>query len=732
MSWIDVSWTVMASACLTLASIHFLIWNKQRSDKAHLAFSVAGFAVAGTGFFELLMMHADTPAQYAVLLRWAHVPFTLLVPALVAFVRLHLRAGRAWLGHLAWGLRVLVLIPNFTTGANLNFVEITGLVEREAWGARFVTPVGVPNPWMVAGQLSSYLLLAFFLDAAVTEWRKPKGGSSAQVIRICVSMAAFIFLAMMWHLTVVIGGLHLPVAILPAFTGVLLVMSYELGGDVIRAGQLTRDLTAAEGTLRQSERRAEDAVLAAGLGTWEWDLAGGEVWLSPRARELLRMSNDARFDRARFFKRVHPGDRQALATSLQAARNTAGSFVFEYRFGSVDERRRWLLARGQCETNSQHGPIRLHGVLVDITERKLADEQFRTVVESAPTAMIVAGNDGRIRFANRRAEQDFGWNRDELGEVAVDRLVPSRLLDHARRAEAKGIEMFGVRRDGQAFPIEATLRQIELGGEPAVLISVTDISERKRMERDAAIQRDELAHLSRVALLAELSGSLAHELNQPLTSILSNAQAAIRFMAREPSDPLEVRQCLDNIIHSDKLAGEVIRRLRTLLRKEPADFQAIDVNDVIRDVLRIVHSDLLNKSVDVRLKLHDALPPTDGDRVQLQQVLLNLIVNGSDAMYERQQARELTITSTMGAGRGVEVVVSDLGHGIPPVDLERIFSPFVTSKPDGMGLGLAVCRTIIEAHRGRLWASNNEDIGASMHFWLPAAHVVEPGTSDRS
>ena len=727
MNWIDASWTVMAAACLTLASIHLLVWSNQRSDKAHLAFSLAGIAVATTGFFELLMMHADSAEQYAALLRWAHVPYTLLVPSLVAFVRLHLGVGRPWLGHLAWGLRAFLLIPNFTTGVNLNFVEITSLIEREAWGgAQYMTPVGVPNPWMVLGQLSSYLLLAFFLDAAVTEWRKPTSASSAQVIRICLSMVLFDLLATMWHLAVVVGGMHLPVAILPAFTGVLMVMSYELGGDVLRAGRLTRDLTATERILRQSEQRVEDAVLAAGLGTWEWDLVTGEVWLFPRARELLGVpqEEEGKFDLARFFEHVHPADRASLKLSLKAAQAATGGFVFEYRIINVDGRHRWLLARGQCERNFQHAPIRIHGVLADITERKLAEEQFRTVVESAPTAMIVVGTNGRIRFANRRAEQDFGWGRDELEEMTLEQLVPNHHLQSALRGNVKGKEMFGVRRDGREFQIEVTLSEIEVGGDAAVLISVTDIEERKRMEHDSAIQRDELAHLSRLALLAELSGSLAHELNQPLTSILSNAQAAVRFMAHEPPDLAEVGASLENIIQSDKHAGEVIRRLRTLLRKVPADFQVIDLNEVVSDVLRILHSELLNKSVSVRLALHDHLPPIEGDQVQLQQVLLNLIVNGCDAMQSRAHGRELTITSGEGSG-GVEVVVSDRGHGIPATDLETIFSPFVTSKPEGMGLGLAVCRTIIEAHRGRLWATNNIDTGASLHFWLPVFDATE-------
>jgi C4-dicarboxylate-specific signal transduction histidine kinase len=241
-----------------------------------------------------------------------------------------------------------------------------------------------------------------------------------------------------------------------------------------------------------------------------------------------------------------------------------------------------------------------------------------------------------------------------------------------------------------------------------------DVSDQKRAE----LQREELAHLSRVALLAELSGSLAHELNQPLTSILSNAQAAQRFMAHEPPNLAEVSISLVNIVDSDRRAGEVIRRLRAMLRKESPEFIQLDLNEVVKDVLRIIHSELLTRNVGIRLKLHPDLPRSEGDRVQLQQVLLNLIVNGSDAMRSSRN-RELSI-ATRAVAEGVELTVSDQGTGIPQEDLERIFSPFVTTKQDGMGLGLAVCRTIIDSHNGRLWATNNDPQGACVHVWLPS------------
>jgi two-component system sensor kinase FixL len=264
-------------------------------------------------------------------------------------------------------------------------------------------------------------------------------------------------------------------------------------------------------------------------------------------------------------------------------------------------------------------------------------------------------------------------------------------------------------------------------GQPLRMYGISiDISRRKQAELDAQKQRNELAHLSRVTMLGELSGSLAHELNQPLAAILSNAQAALRFLAQEDSDLSEVRDILKDIVAEDKRAGEVIQRLRLLLRKGKAQHQPLDVNEVLQEVLKLIRSDLANRNMVVNIDLASELPAVIGDRVQLQQVLLNLIMNGCDAMADIGcvEHRQLYI-HTLWNGDAVQVSVSDQGRGIALDDMERIFEPFFTTKPQGMGLGLAICRTIINAHKGQLWAANNPDCGASFYFTLPS----NPGES---
>jgi C4-dicarboxylate-specific signal transduction histidine kinase len=245
-------------------------------------------------------------------------------------------------------------------------------------------------------------------------------------------------------------------------------------------------------------------------------------------------------------------------------------------------------------------------------------------------------------------------------------------------------------------------------------------------EREIAVQRDELAHLSRVTMLGELSGSIAHELNQPLTAILSNAQAAL-LMTDAITDLGEVREILRDIVDADKRAGEVIRRLRLLFTKGEVVYQRLAPADVIREVLRLMRNDLMNHGVVVREAIADDLPPVRGDRVQLQQVMINLFMNACHAMAAMPSAdRRLTVSAEPASNgeAGVRVSVTDNGPGIAPERLEQIFEPFVTSKSAGMGLGLAVCRTIVTAHGGRLWADHADGGGATFFMSLPADAVI--------
>ena len=732
MNWIDISWPLMGGACLTLGLIHLLVWFRRLERKLHLVFALASMSVAAISAIELMMMHAREAALYGELLRWAHVPGAIMFVTLALFVHLQFQGSRTWLCAAAIAARVVALVLNFTTGVNINYLEISDLHLMTVWGGiEVAVPAGTVNPWMVLGQFGIVIFVLYVLDTMATTWHEAKPEDRWRVVRVCGGIAVFVLLVNTWRVSVVLGWLDAPDILVPAFLCVIFVMSNELGGDILRAAQLSQSLDVTEAKLRESEARMDVAVRAGEMGLWSWGIAEEKFWFTDLSLKLLGFAPETKFDRKEFIERIQPADREALIHAFIEATHNEGDFRSEYRIRGDDGRIRFISVRGQMEFERNGVPVRLHGVLADVTERKQQQERFHLAVEASPTAMLMTGADGIVSLANRQAEIVFGYTRSELLGLNVDALVPDRHRErhaanramYAAEASARmmgaGRALFGRRKDGSEVPVEIALNPIHVGDNLHVLVSIADISERRRLERESAKHRDELAHLSRVALLAELSGSLAHELNQPLTAILSNAQAATRFMAMDPPNLDEVRESLVNIVESDKRAGEVIRRLRAMLRKEAPEHREIDLNEIVLDVLRIIRSDLLNRNTETVLEMQPNLPTVFGDRVQLQQVLLNLVMNGCDAMAELPEGRRLVLRTTASDDGGVLVSVEDVGRGIPPEDLERIFSPFVSSKADGMGLGLAVCTTILESHHGKLWATNNARRGASFHFRLP-------------
>jgi C4-dicarboxylate-specific signal transduction histidine kinase len=243
-------------------------------------------------------------------------------------------------------------------------------------------------------------------------------------------------------------------------------------------------------------------------------------------------------------------------------------------------------------------------------------------------------------------------------------------------------------------------------------------------ERGETLQKvqTELAHVSRVMTLGELTASIAHEVNQPLAAIVTNSNACLRWLGGVQPNFGEARQAVERIIKDSYRASEVISRIRTLVKKTPPRNDVVDLNEVIVEVLALAQSETRRSHVSLKQELATGLPPVCGDRVQLQQVILNLIINGLEAIVKsRESERELSISSGKDESNNLIVAVRDSGQGLDPANLERVFDAFFTTKADGMGMGLAISRTIVESHGGRLWATPNSPHGAVFQFTLPAA-----------
>jgi PAS domain S-box-containing protein len=499
-----------------------------------------------------------------------------------------------------------------------------------------------------------------------------------------------------------------------------------------------------EEALRQNEERFNQVAEASGKFIWEVDAKGLYTYASVSVKTILGYTPRELVGKKHFYDLLVPSVREQLKEGV--FRTFAERKIFrDFPNPKVSKSGKTVHVEtsGVPALDPTGKFIGYRGADTDVTERKRAEEalagselRFRTLIEQAPIAISISRNGFGV-YANRKLAQMCGlqgageWSgrpipeffapqsRDESKERTRRRLLGLPVPDE--------FDAIGLRTDGSQFPIRVVVAQVQLADGMANIAFITDVTERKQAELESQRSRAEIAHLSRTATLGELSGSLAHELNQPLAAILANAQAGQRFLADDHVDLNEMRDILKDIVMDTQRAGEVIRRLRQLLKKGELNRLPLDLNEVVQATLRLVRNDLLIHNITLQAEYAPEMPVIEGDRVQLQQVLLNLIVNATDAMAQTSPAeRRLFVRTEHLKKDGVCVSVSDSGRGMPPDIAKRIFDPFFTTKHTGMGLGLKVCRTIITAHGGQINGTNNPEQGATFLFTLPAAKKEQP------
>jgi len=479
---------------------------------------------------------------------------------------------------------------------------------------------------------------------------------------------------------------------------------------------------------------------AFGIGFWDLDLATQELFWSGATRRLFGVSQEATVTYDLFLSLLEPQDRGRTQLAVQRSIETGSNFDIQYRIRETSGANRWVRARGGVSRGEHGEPRRLSGVVLDIDDQKHLEEamiacenHLRSILDTVPDAMIVIDSRGMIQRFSLAAQRLFGYAESEAVGQNVRILMPepdsSRHDGYLERYKLTGEPhiigigriVTGKRRDGSTFPMHLSVGEVRSEVDRYFTGFVRDLTEHQKTQAQLHELQSELVHVSRLSAMGEMASALAHELNQPLTAISNYMKGSRRLLAtNSPANIARIETALDRAAEQAVRAGQIIRRLRDFVSRRETEKRVESLAKLVEEAGALGLSGAREQNVILKFNLNPAYDHVIVDRVQIQQVLVNLFRNSLEAMAKSPH-RELIVSNASAPDDMIELSVSDTGHGFDEVIIADVFRTFFTTKDSGMGVGLPISRSIVEAHGGRMWAEANSSGGATFRFTLPTA-----------
>jgi len=500
--------------------------------------------------------------------------------------------------------------------------------------------------------------------------------------------------------------------------------------------------------LRRSEAYLEEAQRLSKTGSFGWNIFGGEIYWSEETFRILECGRDVRPGLEVVLERTHPEDRVRVQQLIDHASQNAKDFDIEHRLLMPDGSVKHVHVVGHLLETDQRGKAEFVGAITDITERKRAEATLRQTEAYLEEAQRLTHTGSWAWNVARR--ENVHWSQEQYRlfgldpesnspsfEKAFQRIHPEDQATFNKAVERAIRERSDFEVDFRIVLPDGSTKYSRSVGHP--VFSATgelvefvgtgiDMTERRQAEKERERLRQvqaDLAHINRATTMGELTASLAHEINQPIAAAATDARTCLRWLAREQPDIGEARESAERMVNAVTRAADIISRLRQLFKKGAPQTSLVDVREVIQEMVVLLRSEASRHSVLILTELSVDLPRVVADRVQLQQVLMNLMLNGIEAMQDTKSGGQLTIRSLRGEGGQSLISVSDTGKGLPPDQADQIFNAFFSTKAQGTGMGLSISRSIIESHGGRLWATSNSGRGATFNFTLPSAEARE-------